>query len=1166
MLNPQRERIQDDLRGLLAGEVHCDTVMTQLYATDASIFEVQPLGVVFPQTTMDVVTTVQYARKHGIPIHPRGAGSYCAGGVLGDGLILDFSRFMRRILSLDKDIVKVQAGVQVSRLNEFLRPHGLCFRPDPGNARATTIGGMMAVDGYGSHWISYGRPSDWLQGLETVMADGTILSWSRAEGVADMTAAGDSTRTKSGRLRGHSSRRDWAKYDAAGMEKRRILGELKNLLTAEEEFLQRTKNPSVIDRMGYRTNILRDEKMDLAGLIASSEGTLGVITTVTLRLQKRPENRMTVLLLFERMENATRAVQFLAEFPPDACDLMDRRHIHFASERDVRFEVLFPAKTEAALLMEFHHQSRYALYDQLRKLEDVLVHQRDLAFQMVPAWDDQEAELFWSLADTLQPLPHWVPGVKSPVTVVEDVAVPPAKLHEFILKTQDLLRSSNMTGSFYAHAAQGQVRLHPLVDTASAAMRHQLLDFARLYYQLVADMGGTLGAAFGIGLARAAVLPHWMGEKYEISCKIKDIFDPQGMLQPGKLGSRAMKMTGQAEEGFIRGDFLRYGLKHGDSAGEKSGVGKSEKEKPGRERARPGKEGGGAETFSEKSAKKTDAPELAEMENTHHVLDFLPPDSESLSASESTIFAMKKVMKIVGESPEEYGVSQGDAAGAEKSAPGGTGKNDARLQPLTEMGLEWSAAQLEQVSHKCNGCGDCRAVQQVRMCPMFHANLSESASPRAKVNLMEGILSGRLALAELGGDTFHQVTRQCFQCHSCRRECPAHVDVSQLVRRAEEAWARARGLNFYESLVVRMDRWAKKLHYAAPLVNLALASPWGRWFIEKMFGIARGRKLPRFERRTFLEMIRQENRLLVRENTGNAGEAFLPGDSLTAGDALTSGDYFSQDAMLAESAGQGADIRGNAVYFVDTYANFFDVPLASATRRVFAHHAIPLAVPEYQKGSGLAAVVLGRSDYVQRRILRNAAILADYTRQGYDVICTEPATVLAMKWEFPQIFPESEDVQIVSRHIYDACDYLWRFHQQRKLRLPKQAFPAVLGYHAPCRLQALNVGTPDAYLMGLIPGLEIRHSATGCCGMGGAFGMLACNFALSQRMGRKMHTWLRDRELRAGITSCSACKMQMEHGSSKHTVHPMKILAMVYGLMPELEAAMKKSAPDLVLT
>lgn len=1064
MLNPQRERIQDDLRGLLTGEVHCDTAFTQLYATDASIFEIQPLGVLFPQTTMDVVTAVQYAHKHGLAIHPRGAGSSCAGGALGAGLVLDFSRSMRRILAQDKDVIKVQSGVQVARLNESLRPAGLIFAPDPGNIRATTIGGMVAVDGYGSHWISRGRPSDWLLGLEMVMADGTILSWSREEDVADITGVEvSSSRGRSVRSRFHPSRRELSGHDAAKMEKRRILSELKTLLTENESLLAQTQKSSVIDRMGYRTNILVDEKMDMAGLIASSEGTLGVITAVTLQLQKLPENRMTILLLFESLENATRAVQFLPEFPPDSCDLMDRRHIHFATERDVRFELLFPPKTEAALLLDFHHQSRYALYDQLRKVEDVLVHQRELAFRMIPAWDDEEAALFWSLANTLQPLPHWAPGVKTPVAVVEDVAVPPARLHEFIVKTQDLLRDSHMTGAIYAHAAQGQVRLQPMVDKASPRARHILLDFGRQYYHLVADMGGTLGAAHGAGLSRAGMLPLWLGEKYELLCRMKEIFDPDGIFQPGKLGTRRGKMPVWTEDGFITGALLRHNLR-------------------------------------KESRAETHPPTDAE---THPAPDVSPSAHET------------------------------PAAAAELSLP------------LVEMGLDWNAAALELVSHKCNGCGDCRAALRTRMCPMFHTLFCESASPRAKVSLMEGILAGQLELAELGGETFHLITRQCFQCHSCRLDCAAHVDVPRLVRRMEEAWARARGLNFYESVLVRMDRWARKLHYAAPVVNLALASPWSRWFVEKIFGIARGRKLPKIERRTFLELIRRENRLAVDENE-------LPGmETLMA-----------PDDLLSRETG----IRGKAVYFVDTYANFFDVSLARATQRVFAHNGIPLVVPEYQKGSGLPAIVLGRSDFAQKNILRNAAILADHVRQGYDVVLTEPAAVLAMKWEFPQIFPESEDVQTVAQHVYDACDYLWKCHMQQKLRLPARALPMILGYHAPCRLRALEVGTPDAYLLGLIPGLELRHSTTGCCGMGGTFGMLACNYTLSQRMGRKMHTWLRDRELRAGVTACSACKMQMEHGSTKHTMHPMKLLAMVYGLMPELESAMTRFAPELVLT
>src|SRR6476646_712881 len=147
----ERERIQDDLRGLVDGDVRCDDVFVQLYASDASIYEIRPLGVVRPRSLSDVVAVVQYAAENKLPVHPRGAGTGLAGESLGSGLILDFSRYMRRLLDATPETVRVQPGLVHAQLNELLRPSGQQFGPDPAMSNVTTMGSVLAVDGGGSH-------------------------------------------------------------------------------------------------------------------------------------------------------------------------------------------------------------------------------------------------------------------------------------------------------------------------------------------------------------------------------------------------------------------------------------------------------------------------------------------------------------------------------------------------------------------------------------------------------------------------------------------------------------------------------------------------------------------------------------------------------------------------------------------------------------------------------------------------------------------------------------------------------------------------------------------------------------------------------------------------------------------------------------------------------
>lgn len=1076
MLDPKGERIQDDLRGILKGEVRCSTVDTQPFATDASIYEKRPLCVVFPKTTMDIVSTVRYAQSRKLSIHPRGGGSGCVGGALGDGIILDLSRFMRRILTIDKNVLKVQAGAQCALLQKYLRHSGRTIGSCGRNPHAKTIGGLLAVDGYGSHWLSGGRPSDWLLGLEMVTANGTILSFTREEKWTPWKTDARKTETL------FSDTQEVSLFSE--YEKGRLISSLGKVLRQEEAFLKTTMPHHVIDKMGYRLHLLQDDTLDMARLIAGSEGTLGIITTATLQLQQIPAYRQSVLFLFESMEKATQAIPYILQHHPDACELIDRRHLHLAAEQDIRFDVMFPSQTEVILLLDFSHEKQYNLRNQLRSVADWLIHQKELAFAMIPACDDAESALFWKLADTLHPTAQR--HAKNPVRIpfVEDVAVPPQRLRELILKIQELLRQHEMTASLHAHAGQGQVRLLPLGDLHSPRQTVRLLRFTEAYYTLIHQMGGSIGAENGIGLGRVGWLPFFLGKRYEINRKIKEIFDPETLFQPGKLGSAIScpQPSPLAEIPFLRSEFLRYQVQ----------------EEP------------------------MPLENLPEKEDSEHVLE---NEETSLNERDSSgILVMEQVRQILGDYFEE---EKDTTADAKRHSPRENDEENDSQTALGKMGLEWDLMEMSQIAFQCNGCADCRGMErETRSCPVFRLSHSEYASPRAKVNLLNGFLTGKLEISEVGESAFHDIVQQCFQCHACRTECPAQVDIPFLVRRSQEAWARVRGHNFYETAMARLENWIGNQYRLASMTHFLFANPWFRWFFEKMFGIARQRTLPTVEFRSFLDQIR--NLPLVEQE---------------------------EKPFFLENS---SEIRGKAVYFLDTYANYLDTSLAHATMRVFTYNDLPILVPQHQSGSGLTSVTLGRNDSIRKQVARNAAILADYVRQGYDVILTEPAVTLAFRWEYPQTFPENEDIALIARHVYDAGEYLYKAHLSRQLRLPHQSLPISLGYHAPCRLLAMKIGLPFVHLLRLIPHLEIEVSPAGCCGMGGTFGMQATNYPASLRIGRPLHTWLRYPTLQAGVTECTACKLQMEHKTTKPILHPMKILARAYGIMPELDGVFRK--------
>src|SRR3954452_11093455 len=174
-MDPDQQRIEEDLRGLVQGDVRCDDVFTQLYATDASIYELRPLGVVRPRMVDDVAAVVRYAAENHLPLHARGAGTGLAGESLGRGIVVDFSRYFRRIVADDHTRVRVQPGVVLESLNRYLCTSGRLFGPDPAIRSVTTMGSVVAIDAGGSHWPRYGSARQHVEELQVVLADGTVL-------------------------------------------------------------------------------------------------------------------------------------------------------------------------------------------------------------------------------------------------------------------------------------------------------------------------------------------------------------------------------------------------------------------------------------------------------------------------------------------------------------------------------------------------------------------------------------------------------------------------------------------------------------------------------------------------------------------------------------------------------------------------------------------------------------------------------------------------------------------------------------------------------------------------------------------------------------------------------------------------------------------------------
>ncbi|RPI88051.1 MAG: FAD-binding oxidoreductase, partial [Planctomycetaceae bacterium] len=299
-VDERRNRIREDLAPLIRGEIRCDPLTVALYATDGSLYEVAPLGVVTPRDAADVAAVVRFAASERIPLIARGAGSGLAGESLGHGLIIDFSRHMRRIEEIGTNTVRVQPGVVCSQLNRQLRLQGRYFPPDPSNAYVTTIGSMLALDAAGSHSIRIGSTRDHVESVDVVLASGQCATLRREQlsgkGMplpAGLPAAGSAEAPS-----------------ATEQPVETLLENLASLLERSQQLIDRWQPPMIRNRCGYYLRgVLSNGSLDMPRLLVGSEGTLALFTAATLHTMPLPAHRGVVLLVFPQLELAVRAVQ-----------------------------------------------------------------------------------------------------------------------------------------------------------------------------------------------------------------------------------------------------------------------------------------------------------------------------------------------------------------------------------------------------------------------------------------------------------------------------------------------------------------------------------------------------------------------------------------------------------------------------------------------------------------------------------------------------------------------------------------------------------------------------------------------------------------------------------------------------------------------------------------
>ncbi len=985
----EQKRIEEDLRGVVSGDVLCDDASRSLYATDASLFEVRPLAVVRPRSAEDVAATVKWAAERGIAVHARGAGSSVCGGSLGGGVVVDCGRFMRRILSSDGDSVRVQPGVVASRLEAHLARRGSMFGPDPAHADVTTIGGMIGRNSSGSRFLRHGAVGGRLVSAQVVLADGAIVELGNASPAG--AAAGDGAAAPDP---------DPAVRVAA------LAAGMAAILDAGRGVIGRYQPATRASHGGYRLgDLLRgraaDGPVDLARLMCGAEGTLAIVTEATLRTVPADGATAVGLLLFDSLEKAAEAAIRLRPLNPSACDLFDRRHLALARGTKPAFDLLIPPVAEAGLLVEFTSDEPGPCQARLDEAMKMMQHGKRPCLDMRRAEDALDAAFFWELARNVVSTLHGVRAAVRPVPFIEDIVVPPAALPDFLRRLQETLKRCHYTAMIFGHAGQGQLHVRPYADPRDPAERQRLDALAEAVYADAVAIGGTIGGEQGLGLSRTRFFGQLFPEFAAVCADVKRLFDPAGTLNPGRVVADA---------------------------------------------------GAAVETAAFR-------PRM------------LPP--------------------------------------AAAEAPGDTGAAPAAPSPIAPLPvLDWTPERLAAEIDACNGCGGCRTQSPAtRMCPRYRENPAEEASPRAKANLLAAVLAGGLDAKALSSDALRTIADTCFNCHQCRSECSAGVDIPALVMELKGAHYAANSTPLAAWLLSRVDRLSAIGGAMGPAANWALANPQARWILEKTVGIAKGRKLPPFSGNRFLR-------------------------------------WATRRGLTRPSRRSGPRV----LYFLDTYARRHDPLLAQAFVAVLERNGIGVFVDPRQVAAGMPLVSEGDVDAARRRARTNMRVLAEAVRLGYRIVCTEPSAVTCLTHDYPLLL-EDDDMSRVTAATCDAMTFLWELHREGKLRLDFKPIGANILYHAPCHVRSGGGPVPAEHVLRLIPGLAVQAAARGCSGMAGTFGLSREHYRTSLRVGLGLVSAMRGGGIEAGATECSACRIQMEQGTTKPAVHPVKLLAKAYGLL-----------------
>lgn len=507
--------LQQDLQKNIDGEVHFDAIHKQVYSIDASIFEIEPIGVVIPKTTNDLHTAVAIARKYDTPIIPRGAATGITGGCIGKALIIDHSKYLNRIIEInyDQEYAICQPGVIQDRLNEALASKGYRLGPDTSTGNRATIGGMIANNAAGARSLLYGTMADHILEMNFLLYNGESIHFQS--------------------VNNEEIKRKCLQENQEGC----IYQEISRIRTEYRQDIEENF-PKIPRRVsGYNLDSLINTPLNPCRLIAGSEGSLGIITEAKLKICRRPKYVGLCIVHFLKINDAMHSIDTMLEFHPISLEMIDDKIISMGRLSPVvknKLEWLV-GSPETIFGAEFEGDTPDEVQEKLSRFASEM-QKRQIGYAHICLTDKQKMENVWEVRKSGLGLLLSKRTYSRAIAFIEDLSVPPAQLSAFMNRFSQYLKSESKEAGIYGHVGSGCMHIRPYIDLRSKKEVQLMVKIMNDISDLVLEHGGALSGEHGDGLIRSWLNKKMFGERlYQAFLDIKKAFDPDNRMNPGKI-------------------------------------------------------------------------------------------------------------------------------------------------------------------------------------------------------------------------------------------------------------------------------------------------------------------------------------------------------------------------------------------------------------------------------------------------------------------------------------------------------------------------------------------------------------------------------------------------------------------------------------------------------